>query len=290
MPDQLNRISIQAPGKVNLTLAVLGQRPDGFHEIESWVVKIEWYDQLSFSPARELSLTLSGEAPGVAADESNLVLRAARAMAEESGVSAGAEIVLEKQLPVGAGLGGGSSDAAATLKGLNKLWGLNWETERLQSIGGQIGSDVPLFLEDARAVVIRGRGERVEPLPSAPHGWLALIVPTFAIATAEVYRAADACKARSQRAAQPWLDSPHLFSKLQHELFNDLEEPAISVEPRLARLFGALKSVDGRRVHLTGSGSCVFTVFDTEPEARIWKQAALTMADQAFRIEVVTMT
>jgi 4-diphosphocytidyl-2-C-methyl-D-erythritol kinase len=287
MPQDAKQI-VLAPAKVNLTLGVLGKREDGFHEIESWVVKIGWYDRLSFLPAGGFSLSLGGEAGGVAGDESNLVMRAARALAEESGHTGGAAIKLEKSIPVGAGLGGGSSDAAATLKGLNVMWGLNWGTERLQVVGARIGSDVPLFLEDAPSLVIRGRGERIEPLPVSPRGWLAIVVPPYSIATADVYRAVD-LRRRTGQLRQPWRSSTFSAAKLQVELFNDLEPPAMAVEPRLARLHAVLHHLAGRSVHLTGSGSCLYAVFDEEVEARAWKDQAMAKAGERIRIEVVAM-
>lgn len=289
MSHESKHITAPAPAKVNLSLAVLGRREDGFHEIESWVLKVGWYDRLTISPARELNLTISGAAGGVAADDSNLVLRAARALAEESGRPPGAAIGLEKHIPVGAGLGGGSSDAAVTLKALNELWGLQWAKERLQAVGARIGSDVPLFIEDAPAVVIRGRGERVEALSMSPRGWVAVVVPAFSISTADVYRAVDAREVPRRSAARPWAEPTRSATQLQSELFNDLQEAAMAVEPRLAELYTRLDGLVGRRVHMTGSGSCLFVLFDDRSEAQAWGPIAQVRADQPIRIEVVAM-
>lgn len=289
MPRESNHTSIPAPAKVNLTLAVLGRRADGFHEIESWVVKIGWYDRLTISPARELSLTVSGAAGGVATDDSNLVLRAARELAEASRHPCAGAIALEKNVPIGAGLGGGSSDAAATLKSLNELWGLHWDTARLQALGARIGSDVPLFIEDAPAVVIRGRGERVEPLSISPRGWVAVIVPAYSISTAEVYRAVDKCEVPRRSARRPWTGAIRSAAQLRSELFNDLQAAAMAIEPRLAGLYACLDGLDSRRVHMTGSGSCLFVLFDDRSGAQAWAQTAKAQAAQPIRIEVIAM-
>lgn len=289
MPRESKHTTVPVPAKVNLTLAVLGRRGNGFHEIESWVVKIGWYDRLTISPARELSLTISGAAGGVAADESNLVLRAARALSEESGLPPAAAIALEKHIPVGAGLGGGSSDAAATLKALNELWGLHWDKARLQAVGARIGSDVPLFIDDAPAVVIRGRGERVEPLSTSPRGWVVVIVSAYSISTADVYHALETRETPQRSASRPWTGPARSAAQLQSELFNDLQQAAMTVEPRLAGLYACLDGLDGRRVHMTGSGSCLFALFDDRSEAQAWGQIAQVRAGQSIRIEVGAM-
>ncbi|HKQ50674.1 MAG TPA: 4-(cytidine 5'-diphospho)-2-C-methyl-D-erythritol kinase [Phycisphaerae bacterium] len=291
MPKDPAPITVQAPAKINLTLAVLGRRSDGFHEIESWVVKLAWYDRLTIAPARELSLRLDSEANGLAADDTNLVLRAARALAlaEEANRPPEAAIALEKHIPIGAGLGGGSSDAAAALRSLNELWGLHWGIERLQAVAARIGSDVPLFVDPAPAVVIRGRGERVEPLSTSPRCWVAVVVPAYSISTADVYRAVDAREVPRRTGAQPWAEPSRSAAQLQSGLFNDLQEAAMAIEPRLAGLIARLDGLDGRRVHMTGSGSCLFALFADRSEARMWAHAAQTAAGQSIRIEVVEM-
>ncbi len=276
----------RAPAKLNLTLAVLGRRPDGFHELESWVVTIGWFDYLVFRHADELSLHVRDAGASLPADESNLVWRAAVALAEASGRKAAANIELEKHIAVGAGLGGGSSDAAATLTGLNALWELNWSVDQLMPLAAGLGSDVPLFLESG-AAVIRGRGERVERLPANWQGWVALIVPAFGVSTTDVYRRWRAEDTTPAQRSEPWAPPYPDAAALSTRLFNDLADAAFAGEPRLAKLHGILDGLNGRSVHLTGSGSCLFALFDEEAEAEDWSKRASTAAGDGTDLRVV---
>ncbi|MEM9704131.1 MAG: 4-(cytidine 5'-diphospho)-2-C-methyl-D-erythritol kinase, partial [Planctomycetota bacterium] len=150
-------LTIQAPAKLNLTLDVLGRRDDGFHELKSLMVTVGWFDTLTVSPADALTLSVTG-AVGVPTDERNLVIRAARALERAIGRRPGAALRLHKRIPHEAGLGGGSSDAAATLSALNELWQAGLDRAELSEIAATVGSDVPLFLCGAAAAVVRGRG------------------------------------------------------------------------------------------------------------------------------------
>jgi 4-diphosphocytidyl-2-C-methyl-D-erythritol kinase len=194
LPDT---IRVRAPAKVNLFLRVLGRRPDGFHDLETLIVPIDLADRLEIhahsdpSQFRTLALSLEvvGEPDrvrGVPVDESNLVLRAARSLAEAAGARGFADITLEKLVPSAAGLGGGSSDAAATLRALNDLWDCGLDERELRELGSTVGSDVPAFIGGS-AVVARGRGERVEPL-SMPSQGVALVVFPFGVSTADAFR------------------------------------------------------------------------------------------------------
>lgn len=276
----------QAPAKVNLTLAVFGRCPDGYHELESWVVPISLHDELSFAPAAGLSLTVLGTRETLHADPSNLVSRAAMAMARTAGRRPEAMIRLEKHIPVGGGLGGGSSDAAATLLGLNSLWDLHWPQERLMEIAAELGSDVGLFLRPG-PVVLRGRGERVEQLSASWKGWLALVMPSYGVSTALVY--GRFLQEPGQRAGESpvWSRPVSDATALSRCLFNDLEPAAFACEPRLGALHAALDGLEDRAVRMTGSGSCLFAIFDTELEARAWRGRASAHLAEGDEILVV---
>lgn len=181
-------LTVQAPAKLNLTLDVLGRRPDGFHELESLMVTVGWFDTLTFAPADGFTLWVTG-ADGVPTDESNLVTRAATALATIADRSADAAICLHKRIPHEAGLGGGSSDAAAALLGLNELWGCGLSRDELSEVAATIGSDVPFFLCGSAAGVVRGRGERVEPIAAGPPRWALLAKPPVGLSTAAVFAA-----------------------------------------------------------------------------------------------------
>src|SRR5215831_14410834 len=178
------RIALRASAKVNLSLEVLGKRPDGFHEIASVMHAVDLADRLTLEAAPTVSF--HADDPELPTDEGNLVVRAAALLREAAGVEAGAKIELRKRIPVAAGLGGGSSDAAAALWGLSRLWGLGWSRARLAELAVRLGMDVPFFLGPGPALAT-GRGERLEPLGRMGGYALVLVNPGVSVSTREVY-------------------------------------------------------------------------------------------------------
>jgi len=266
-------LTVEAPAKVNLTLRVLGVRDDGYHDLESVVALVALFDSLVFEPADGLGLVCRGmEVPG---GEDNLVLAAARVLADECRPGQGAQIRLEKRIPPGRGFGGGSSDAAAALVGLNTLWGCGLGREELARLGARVGSDVPLFLASPIAVM-RGRGERVEPVAADSSWWLVLAWPDYEMPTAGVYAAYDRLGASTDGvAAAAVLD--HLAGPA-HEarpfLVNDLEPAADSMRCGRFDVRGCLERAGAAAVGMTGSGSAYFAVADTQAEANRVADAA----------------
>ena len=185
----VEKVTVQAPAKVNLTLEVLGKRPDGYHNIASVMQAINLFDTLTFRPSDEIKML--AETKDLETRD-NLVYRAAMLLRETSGVSAGAEIRLDKQIPLAAGLGGGSSDAAATLLGLGRLWGLELGEGELKGLAAQLGSDVPFFLTGGTALV-EGKGERVSSVKMPPTLWLVLAFPDHRLEnkTATAYKSPE---------------------------------------------------------------------------------------------------
>ena len=179
-------LCLRAPAKINLYLRVLGKRPDGYHELETVFERVDLADELAFEASRELALTCDD--PSLPCGEDNLVLRAARLLQQATGCGAGARIHLTKRIPIAAGLGGGSSDAAAAMVGLNQLWNLWLESSHLMELGASLGSDVPFFLAPTAFAVGRGRGEQCEPLPPEPPLVHVLVVPPERLSTREVYK------------------------------------------------------------------------------------------------------
>lgn len=256
--------SILAPAKINWTLRVIGKRPDGFHEIESLVSTVTLYDELVFVAGNGPDLVLVCDAPGVPTDGSNLVSRAAQILAARCGRPCSGCCRLTKRIPAGGGLGGGSSNAAATLVALNQLWGLNWPRPRLVELAAELGSDVALFLERGSAV-IGGRGEKVAPAKLGWRGWVLLMMPGLHVSTPAVYRAwrpgsgaAGNVQPRPTTRAMEWME----------QTFNMLEAPAIAVCPELGRLQEQATTIAGRPVRVSGSGSTMFTAFDTQAQAQ----------------------
>lgn len=275
------------PAKINLTLRILGKRPDGYHEIDSIVARVGLHDELSASPRRDSELRLTCDAPGVPVDESNLVLRAARKLMERAGrAPGGVDFALRKRIPAGAGLGGGSSNAAGALRLLNELWGLGWSRERLAEVGAEVGSDVPLFLHGP-VCRIRGRGELVENLPWRAAGWVGLILPELHCGTREVY-AAVRREAIPAGREWPWDAGARggevSAGGLAAFLHNDLREAAFAATPGLADVHERLERLGGGPVALTGSGSGLFQLFDEREAASGFAEAARALK---LRAEVV---
>ena len=183
-----DRLVVLAPAKINLSLHVGDKRADGFHELESLVAFVEAGDVLRIEYADELSLAIEGVFAGELTDgEDNLVLKAARLLSARANINSGARMVLQKRLPVASGIGGGSADAAASLRGLTSLWKLDISSEKLRAIAAELGSDVPVCLESAPAWM-EGRGERITPIPWLPDCWLLLVNPLVSVSTADVFR------------------------------------------------------------------------------------------------------
>jgi len=267
-------LTVEAPAKVNLTLRVLGVRDDGYHDLESVVALVALFDSLVFEPADGLGLVCRGmEVPG---GEDNLVLAAARVLADACRPGQGAQIRLEKRIPPGRGFGGGSSDAAAALVGLNTLWGCGLGREGLARLGARVGSDVPLFLSSPIAVM-RGRGERVEPVAAGSSWWLVLAWPDYEMPTAGVYAAYDRLGASTAAPAAATAVLDHLAGparKARPFLVNDLEAAADSIRCDRFDVRGCLERAGAAAVGMTGSGSAYFAVADTQAEANRVADAA----------------
>jgi 4-diphosphocytidyl-2-C-methyl-D-erythritol kinase len=265
------------PAKLNLSLAVLERRPDGFHSIESLIVPIDLADTLIVRPRREpgIGFCLRCEGPRAGAlasdvpeDATNLVVRAAAAVAEEAGIDPAIDIELVKMIPSQAGLGGGSSDAAAMLLAAAEIWNLDWPLEKLRAIAARLGSDVPWFLEGIPAVVA-GRGEKVTPVAALPPLFAVVACPSTGLSTAAVYKACVPDSARAGEAMQlaAALARADLASAMQL-MNNELEPAARTLSPDIDRLLADMSQAGGLVARLTGSGSACFTLCRTTAEAR----------------------
>ncbi|MDB5591156.1 4-(cytidine 5'-diphospho)-2-C-methyl-D-erythritol kinase [Enterovirga sp.] len=259
-------LTTRAPAKVNLTLHVLGRRPDGYHELDSLVVFAGVHDRLSLVPGPELSLAVSGpraDAAGPTGD--NLVLRAARALVERRpGLRVGA-FHLVKRLPAAAGIGGGSSDAAGALRLLARLNGLALDAPEVADAARATGADIPVCL-DPTARMMRGAGERVGPALALPPLFAVLVNPGVAVPTPSVFRALGLVPGERRPAAatpeQDWPAEPWALLARLAAARNDLEAPALGLAPALADALGRLsRSPECRLAPMSGSGATVFGLF-----------------------------
>lgn len=258
-----------APAKLNLTLRVVGRRADGYHELESLVAFAGCGDRLTARPGSALSLEVTGPFAAALheAGAGNLVLRAARLLAQAAGVERGAVLTLDKRLPVAAGLGGGSADAAATLRLLQRLWSLSLAEPRLQALAAELGADVPVCLL-GRPAMMRGMGECLEPLPALPPAWLVLANPGMALGTSEVFRArSGAFSAAGSLWVMPPRRAAHLADCLRRSA-NDLEPAARALCPKIGTVLGALADNAGCLLaRMSGSGASCFGLFVAREEA-----------------------
>jgi 4-diphosphocytidyl-2-C-methyl-D-erythritol kinase len=251
----MQRLCVPAPAKVNLFLHVTGRRADGYHLLETLLVAIDAGDAIMLARRDDGAIARTTDVAGVAAD-SDLAVRAAAALKKTSGSSFGVDIALTKRVPVGGGMGGGSSDAASVLLGLNRLWGTELRRDELMRIGLALGADVPFFLQ-AEPALARGIGEALTPV-SLPTMWIVVIVPSAAVATAAIFAAPELTR-----------NSPSVKMSVFSEGYghNDLEKAASARFPEIA---GALDYLRQRSpaARMTGSGGCVFAPFAHEAEAR----------------------
>jgi len=255
------RVDVQAPAKVNLFLHVGDRRPDGFHDLQSLVVFTRTGDELSFAPAEGLRLAIEGPfANALTPDPDNLVLKAARALAAHAGVQEGAHIVLTKNLPVASGIGGGSADAAAALRGLAKLWKLNLPHNVLHKIGETLGSDVPVCVE-CNSAWMEGRGENVTELSGIPKVPIVLVNPGVAVPTGKVFAALKERRGVGLPRPPKMQNAADLVAYLK-TTSNDLQAPARGIAPVIGEVLDALAAQPGALLsRMSGSGATCFALF-----------------------------
>jgi 4-diphosphocytidyl-2-C-methyl-D-erythritol kinase len=260
-------VTLLAPAKINWTLEVLGKRPDGYHEVRLLMAGVALYDTLTFKPAKTLRLTSDHKSLDLGAG--NLIIKAALALQKATGISAGAHIHLKKRIPLGGGLAGGSTDAAATLKGLNKLWRTRLMPAALQRLAAGLGSDVPFCLNSGWAIAT-GRGEKLKALALRRKLWIVLANPGFEVSTAWAYGSAVA-------PARPRGNlSRRAFQAIQARDLAGLERAAVNdLEPVTAGKYkeiGALKSIfrdkGAQLTRMSGSGPTVLALFENEAKAK----------------------
>lgn len=260
-------ISVAAPAKLNLYLHLTGRRADGFHLLDSLIAFAGVRDTVTVAPAAEIGLAIEGPfAAAVPADGGNLVLRAARALQKALGETRGARITLVKRLPVGAGMGGGSADAAAAIHALAALWGRRPPENELQAIALALGADVPVCL-GGRAAFVGGIGEEIETAPALPPCWVVLANPGRPLATPVVFKSFRGGFSAPARFPETPRDAPALALLLK-ERRNDLTAPAAELEPAIGEVLSALEnSPKALLARMTGSGATCFALYSGVAEA-----------------------
>lgn len=254
----MTKLICLAPAKLNLFLHVVGRREDGYHLLQTVFRFVDFSDRFNFAVRKDGAIKLHTPTPGVPEDK-DLCVRAAKLLRRESGVSLGVDIFLEKRIPMGGGLGGGSSDAATTLLALNRLWGLDWKRSRLLTLGLDLGADVPIFIFGESAFA-EGVGEKLTSI-MLPPAWYLILMPPVHVSTPEVFASKELTRNTIPIKIPPF--------SVEHG-HNDLEPVVCRTYPEVARHLEWLRRLENtRKVAMTGSGACVFAEFSTEQAAEI---------------------
>lgn len=264
-------VTVHAPAKVNLILRILDRRPDGYHNLWSIMHTVALEDAVTMRASSQRGIRLACNVGGLSVDHTNLVWRAASAVLDRAQLSVGVDIELYKRVPMGAGLGGGSSDAAATILGLNQSLQLGWSREKMAEVGQALGSDVAFFLF-APSAIVTGRGESVRPVTIEGGRWIVLVKPTFGIETKWAYQELAATRAavRQLSADHGELDRRDrlTWGQVTASVENDFEIPVFTKHPQLGEIKRFLLKRGAQFALLSGSGATVFGLFEEESTAR----------------------
>lgn len=269
--------SIKAWAKINLTLDVLGKRPDNYHQLASVMQAVGIYDTLVINKTDRQGIELKTNITNLPTDEGNLVYKAAKLLTWEYNVKEGISIELRKNIPIGAGLAGGSSDCAAALYGINELLDLKIPQKRLLELGSQLGSDVPFCLMSIAGpqsnkpftgtALVEGAGEKITPLPAHPDVSIVLACPPIVVSTQKIFARWSNTQTEGQTPAMVNAITEYDVKKIAANLANDLTPIATGLHPEILELISAFRAESALGVNMTGSGGCVFAYFSTEADA-----------------------
>ena len=262
-------VTIASPAKVNLYLEILNKRPDGYHAIVTLFERISLSDEIILRPREDSALLILSKAKNIPLDSNNLVYKAAALLRKDLGISRGVSIEIKKRIPVGAGLGGGSSNAASTLLGLNRLWNLKLSKKKLLAYAARLGSDVAFFIEDVSFAWGSSRGEKITPCFGAHKSlWHILLTPDVSVSTKEAYQEFDRVvnKPPLSHAALEGSGFPARRLRVGKILFNHLEDVTFRKYPKVRKLKESLRAYGVRRALMSGSGGSVFGIVKSRKE------------------------
>ncbi|AME06727.1 4-(cytidine 5'-diphospho)-2-C-methyl-D-erythritol kinase [Bacillus siamensis] len=281
------RILEKAPAKINLSLDVRSKRPDGYHEVEMIMTTIDLADRIELTELPENVIRVASHNRFVPDDQRNLAYQAAKLLKERFQVKKGVSIMITKVIPVAAGLAGGSSDAAATLRGLNRLWDLKLSVEELAELGAEIGSDVSFCVYGGTALAT-GRGEKIRHISAPPHCWVVLAKPTIGVSTAEVYRRLNLQQVRHPDV-QAMIDAieEKSFQKVCGQLGNVLESVTLNLHPEVAMIKNQMKRFGADAVLMSGSGPTVFGLVQYESKVQRIYNGLRGFCDQVYAVRMI---
>ncbi|WP_339148297.1 MULTISPECIES: 4-(cytidine 5'-diphospho)-2-C-methyl-D-erythritol kinase [unclassified Sutcliffiella] len=281
------RLLEKAPAKINLSLDVLHKRPDGFHEVKMIMTTIDLADRIELSERKDGQISIISHNRYVPDDNRNLAYQAASLLKDRFNVQQGVSIAITKVIPVAAGLAGGSSDAAATLRGLNKLWKLGLTLDELAEIGAEIGSDVSFCVYGGTALAT-GRGEIVKHIPAPPHSWIVLAKPTIGVSTAEVYN-----NLNLDKVTHPDVDGmleaiyENDYEKMIGLVGNVLESVTLKLYPEVAHIKDQMKKFGADAVLMSGSGPTVFGIVQYDSRMHRIYNGLRGFCDQVFAVRIL---
>jgi 4-diphosphocytidyl-2-C-methyl-D-erythritol kinase len=281
-------ISEKAPAKINLTLDALYKRVDGYHELEMVMTSVDLADRIDLLSIPGSAIRLESSSGLVPQDEKNLAYMAASLLRQKMGVHRGVAIKIDKKVPVAAGLAGGSSDAAATLRGLNRLWGLGLTLRELAEIGAEIGSDVP-YCVYGNTSLAQGRGELLRVLPAPPACWVVLAKPTQGVSTADVFGEFKMDKVETRPNTREMMEALYRqdYYEITKLLANILEPITMQMEPDVRRLKEKMIQFGADGVLMSGSGPTVFALVDRESRAKRLVNSLKGFCPQVFAVRML---
>jgi 4-diphosphocytidyl-2-C-methyl-D-erythritol kinase len=281
------RLLIKAPAKINLSLDVLHKRSDGYHEVEMVMTTIDLADRLELVPLKENTIKILSQNRFVPDDQRNLAYQAAQVLKEKLNIKKGVAISIDKVIPVAAGLAGGSSDAAATLKGLNSLWNLGLSLEELAEIGSEIGSDVSFCVYGGTALAT-GRGEKIQHIPSPPSCWVILAKPTIGVSTADVYQNLD-LKNIQHPNTQGMISAleQRSYEGICENLGNVLESVTLKMHPEVTQIKNQMERFGADSVLMSGSGPTVYGLVHHESRLHRIYNGLRGFCDQVFAVRML---
>ncbi|WP_121615962.1 4-(cytidine 5'-diphospho)-2-C-methyl-D-erythritol kinase [Virgibacillus halodenitrificans] len=276
-----------APAKINLSLDVLSKREDGYHNVEMIMTTIDLSDRVMLSEIAEDRIEVALESRYVPSDERNLAYKAAKVFKDTYRIRKGVRINIEKSIPVSAGLGGGSTDAAAVLRGLNRLWSLNIPTEKLQEMGDMIGTDVP-FCVQGKTAIATGRGEKIERLPSPPPGWVILAKPDIGVSSRTIFQRIDMKEISHPNTSQILraLNSGD-FQLMCDYIGNSLEAITMNLHPEVLRIKKAMVQAGASGVLMSGSGPTVYGLVEHHSKARRIYNSMCGFCDEVYLVRLL---
>ncbi|MCJ8010012.1 4-(cytidine 5'-diphospho)-2-C-methyl-D-erythritol kinase [Lederbergia wuyishanensis] len=281
------RLLIKAPAKINLTLDVLGKRADGYHEVEMVMTTIDLADRIELENRDDGQIIIISHSRFVPEDQRNLAFQAAKLLKERFNIQNGVSISIDKAIPVAAGLAGGSSDAAATLRGLNTLWNLNLTMDELADLGSEIGSDVAFCVYGGTGLA-RGRGEKVTKLPAPPNCWVILAKPSIGVSTADVYRNVDLKKIdHPNTEAMIKAIQNQQYDEVCRNLGNALEKVTLQMYPEVQHIKEQMEKFGADAVLMSGSGPTVFGFVQHDSRLQRIYNGLRGFCDQVFAVRML---